>query len=172
MQQWAADAAVDEAARARSRARWLEIQAEEEATLAGTLLDLAERKSWVVASVGAHRVRGVISGVGTDFVALLSRRGQPALIPTAAMDSVATEPGETPVRGDRDAALALDVSLAGVVVPIAAERPDVLIHTRAGVSARGMLRSAGADVLQLRAGDDRPTTTWVPLGSVALIYLL
>ena len=43
LQRWVADGQVDEAARARSRRRWLEKVATEEATLGGVLLDLAER---------------------------------------------------------------------------------------------------------------------------------
>ena len=44
LHRWVADGQVDEAARARSRRRWLEKAAIEEATLGGVLLDLAERR--------------------------------------------------------------------------------------------------------------------------------
>ena len=43
LRRWAADARASDAARARSRQRWLRRQAEEESTLAGIALNLAER---------------------------------------------------------------------------------------------------------------------------------
>jgi len=42
LERWAAEARVDEAARRRSRERWLRRQAEEDATVAGVLADLLE----------------------------------------------------------------------------------------------------------------------------------
>ncbi|HWC38241.1 MAG TPA: hypothetical protein VG476_06920, partial [Acidimicrobiales bacterium] len=45
---WAGDARASDAARGRSRERWLRRQAEEEATLPGIALDLAERGEAVV----------------------------------------------------------------------------------------------------------------------------
>ncbi|NDH11437.1 MAG: hypothetical protein EBY44_06880, partial [Actinobacteria bacterium] len=61
LQRWVADGQVDEAARARSRRRWLENVATEEATLGGVLLDLAERgRPVIVRTLAGHRVTGPI----------------------------------------------------------------------------------------------------------------
>ncbi|MGB0501053.1 MAG: hypothetical protein ACPGNP_07695 [Acidimicrobiales bacterium] len=69
LQRWVADGQVDEAARARSRRRWLENAATEEATLGGVLLDLAERRRPVIVrTLAGHRVAGPIIAVGADFV--------------------------------------------------------------------------------------------------------
>ena len=43
LMRWAAEGQVDEAARARSRERWLRQQAEEATTFASVLADLADR---------------------------------------------------------------------------------------------------------------------------------
>lgn len=169
LERWAADALVDEAARQRTRQRWLRLQAEEEASTLGTLVDLAEQGRPVVLDVGDHRVRGVIVGVGADFLALRSERDQDVLVRTAAIEVVRSEPGGRPVIGDR--AVLVEVALDGVVGPLAADRPELLIRTRSGQVVRGELRSAGTDVLRLRTDGDPPSSVWVPLGTVDLVVL-
>lgn len=169
LERWAADAAVDEAARRRTRARWLQVAAEEEASLAGTFVDLGERGQTVVVEVGDHRLRGTIAGVGGDFVAVRTERGGSALIPLGVVDAVRAEPGGVDVRGDR--AATLDVTLDAVLGPIAAERPDVLVRTRTGVVVRGQLRSAGTDVVRLRVDGDPPVPTWIPIPAIAVLVV-
>ena len=74
---------VDEAARARSRRRWLENAATEEATLGGVLLDLAERRRPVIVrTLAGHRVAGPIIAVGADFVGVADSRLGDTLMPT------------------------------------------------------------------------------------------
>lgn len=171
---WAADAAVDEAARRRVRSRWLRLQAEEEATLAGTLLDLAERGQPVVFDVGDQRVRGTLSGIGADFVALRSDRDQQVLVRSTAISVVRAEPGAGDVLGDRtpaDGSPTVDVGFDAVLGPLAADRPDVLIRTVTGGSVRGRLTRAGVDVLRLLVDGDPPAATWVPTAAVAMLVL-
>lgn len=166
---WAADAMVDEAAAARVRARWLRVQAEESASLVGTLVDLGERGRPVVLDVGEHRLRGALVGIGGDFVAVQTDRGQQVLVRTTAIDVVRAEPGGAAVTGDRSTLL--DITLDAVLGPVAADRPDVLVRTVAGVAVRGQLRSAGTDVVQLRPDGDPPTPTWVATGSIAVLVI-
>lgn len=166
---WASEAAVDEAARARARDRWLRIQAEEEASFVGTLVDLAERARPVVLDIADQRVRGVVAGVGGDFVAVHTDRGQRVLVRTEAIDAVRAEPGGVAVVGDRSPTL--DVTLDAVLGPVAADRPDVLIRTRSGTAVRGELRRAGSDVVQLRVAGDPPTPVWVAVDAVAMLVL-
>src|SRR3954449_10120436 len=52
LERWAADARAREAADARVRERWLRAQAAEEASLAGVLLALAERRGTVAGGPG------------------------------------------------------------------------------------------------------------------------
>lgn len=166
---WTADARVDDAARARARQHWLRVQSEEESSVAGVLLDLAERGRPVVIDVGEHRLRTQIVGLGADFVAGRSDQGQDVLVRLAAIDAFRTEPGGGATTGDR--APALEVHFASVLAPVAAEHPEVLVRTRSGGSMRGQLRSASAELLHIRAAGTPPTPAWVPLDAVALIVL-
>lgn len=169
LERWAADALVDEAARRRTRERWLRLQAEEEASVLGALVDLAERAGPVVLDVGEQRLRGRIVGVGADFLALRSDRGQHVLVRTNAIEVVRAEPGRRRVVGDR--AVLVEVSLAAVVGPLAADRPEVLIRTRSGQAVRGELRSAGTDVVRVRTDGDPPAPVWVPLVAIDVVVL-
>ncbi len=166
---WMADASVDEAARARARARWLQVQAEESATLLGTLVGLAERGAAVVLELTGHRVRGTVSGVGVDFVAVQADAGRSVLVPTAAIAVARAEPGGDDVVGDRSPVL--DLTLGAVLRPVAADRPTVLVRTTTGAPIRGELRAAGTDVVRLRVEGDPPATVWVALAAVVSIVL-
>lgn len=169
LERWAADAAVDEAARQRARQRWLQVQAEEEASLAGTLLDLAEHGRPVGLDVGEYRLRGRIVGLGADFVAVRSERGQDLLVRMAAVEVVRGDPGEHPVTGDRTTVV--DAGLTGVLAALAADRLSVLVRTASGTVVRGELRSAGLDVVRLRVAGDPPAPAWVPTDAVAVVVL-
>lgn len=169
LERWAADARVDDAARERVRARWLRIQSEEEASLAGTLLDLAEHGRPVVFDVGDHRFRGALVGIGGDFVAVRTDRGRQVLVRTDAIDVVRSEPGGVDVRGDR--AHLVDLEFDGVLGPVAADRPDVLVRTRSGVAIKGEFRSAGTDVVRVRVDGDPPTPVWISTEAIATIVL-
>ncbi len=169
LERWAAEALVDEAARTRARQRWLRLQAEEGSSLLGALVDLAEHGRPVVLDVGDHRIRGQVVGIGTDFLALRSERDQDVLVRTAAIEVVRAEPGQRDVVGDR--AALVEVGLAAVVGPLAAERPDISVRTRSGTVVRGQLRLAGTDVLRLRVDGDPPTSSWVPLDAIDVLVL-
>lgn len=166
---WTADARVDDAARARARQHWLRVQSEEESSVAGVLLDLAERGRPVVIDVGEHRLRTDIVGLGADFVAGRSAQGQDVLVRLDGIDAFRTEPGGGATVGDR--APVLEVSFAAVLAPVAAERPEVLVRTRSGGTVRGQLRSASAELVHIRAAGDPPTPAWVPLDAVTLVVL-
>src|SRR2546426_11388042 len=57
------------AAQVRSRERWLRQQAQEEAALVGTLVDLAEQREAVtVRTTSGRRLQGTIAAVAADFV--------------------------------------------------------------------------------------------------------
>lgn len=169
LERWTAAAAVDEAARARIRARWLRIQAEEDASLAGALVDLTERGRPVMIEVRDRRVRGRVVGVGGDFVAVRSDQDQQVLLPMQAIDVIHAEPGDTDARGDRPPLY--ETTLHAVLGPVAADRPHVAVMTYGGSTVRGQLRSAGRDVLRIRLDADPPSPTWVPLHAVAMLVL-
>lgn len=169
LERWAADAGVDEAARRRARQRWLRLQAEEESTLVGTLLDLAERGRAVALDVGRERLRGRLVGIGSDFVALRSDRSQDVLVRTAAIEVVRAEPGTPAVVGDR--AVLVETGLSGALASLAAERPEVLVRTRAGTVVRGELSAAGTDVVRIRVPGEPPAPAWVALEAIDVVVL-
>ncbi len=152
-----------------ARAHWLRIQADESASLAGTLMSLAERTQPVVVDVVDQRIRGVVAAIGEDFVAMHTDTDQRLLIRTAALGVVRTEPGGTIVVGDRSPLL--EVTLAALLVPISADHPAVRVRTLAGTSIRGELAAAGTDVLRLRVDGDPPIPAWVPVDAIAVVTL-
>jgi hypothetical protein len=165
---WLAEQRADAAAASRARERWLRQAAEEEALVAGVLLDLAERAATVVVQGVASRThRGVVRAVGEDFVALRTGRTD-ALLPFDAIVAIRAEGAPT---GGGERAHALDVGFAEAVAAIAGDRPRVLVVTRDGTGLSGELRSVGRDVAALRLGDGGGTT-YVPLASMAELAIV
>src|SRR5215204_2134370 len=89
LERWAADARAREAADTRVRERWLRAQAEEEASMAGVLLALAERREVVVITTATgRRHRGAVVGVGLDFVAVEAEAGPITLVALSGLGDV------------------------------------------------------------------------------------
>jgi hypothetical protein len=171
LERWAADARVDEAARRRSRERWLRQQAEEGATLAGVLLDLAERKVPLsVHTRAGRRHHGVVLAVGADFCALRTAAGNDVLLAMAGIGIVRTQPRIEVTVGDR--AVHLEARLAEVVARMAGERERVLLVTLDGGEAvAGELRAAGQDVVTLQLDGSRSATAYVRLDAIGEVSL-
>lgn len=168
---WVAEAAVDEAAAARSRERWLRRAAGEEATFAGVLLDLAERGSTVVVTGRAgRRHRGTVGAVGHDFAALRLSGASDVLVAFAGVASVRASRRSEPAVGDRP--VAIDVGLAEALAAVADDRPRVLIVTTVDADGlAGDLLAVGRDVLTLRLeGADR-APAYVPMATLAELRL-
>jgi hypothetical protein len=180
LERWAAGARAREAADSRVRERWLRAQAEEESSLAGVLLAMAERRETVVvATVSGRRHRGVLTGVGVDFVALASAGGGVALIALTAVGDVrVAEEGVRPRPGSRSAATtgdgrgrgALGVRLGEVLAQAAGQRPRILLQAGAA-SVVGDLVAVGLDVVTVRA-DGTAGAVYVGLASVSEISFL
>ncbi len=168
LNRWVAEGAVDSAARARARQRWLERQAAEEATLSGVLVDLAERGRPVAAiTVAGHRSRGCVVAVGADFVIVREERLGDVIIPLARLALVKAAPGEDAPTGDRP--LGFEIMLADALVELAADRPTV-VAAMGGEEIRGELRSAGFDVAALAL--DSPRRELVHVAVAALDHLV
>lgn len=156
------------AADARRREHWLHLQATDEGTFGGVLLDLGEREQSLAVSTRTGRtLRGVIRTIGTDFVGLRSPGGEGALVPLGAITVIRPEPGSAPTVGDR--LVRMDASLATVLRDLAAERPWVSLHTVANDGLAGELRSVGQDLLVLRSHTGE--NTYVPLATVGDVVL-
>ncbi|MGH9263759.1 MAG: hypothetical protein ACRD1D_03620 [Acidimicrobiales bacterium] len=178
LERWAADARAREAADARVRERWLRAQAEEEASLAGVLLALAERGETVVLTTAAgRRHRGVVTGVGVDFAALRGPGGATTLVVLDRLGDARVV--EERARGRAAAAAAasgdapggaLGVRLADVLAQAAGQRPRVAVQAGAA-SVVGDLRSVGTDVVTIRT-DGEAGVVYVALASVSEVSFL
>lgn len=161
----AAETRADDAAASRRRTAWLARQAEEEATLAGVLADLADRdRAVVIHSLSGRIHRGWIRAVGRDFLALGGSNGADTLIRTDAVASVRGQQGDDVATGDRT--LIVDATLAAMLGSLGPLRPRVLVVTGAAVEpVVGELRFVGADVAALRL-DGGGAPAYVPLGAI------
>lgn len=165
---WLAEQRADAAVASRARERWLRQAADEEAMVAGVLLDLAERAATVVVQGVANRThRGTVRAVGEDFVALRTGRND-VLVPFDAVVAIRAE-GQPVGGGER--AHALDIAFAEAVAATAGDRPRVLVVARDGSGLAGELRSVGRDVLTLRLAD-ATDVVYVPLASVAELAIV
>jgi hypothetical protein len=165
------DERSDRAARARSREHWLRRQANEEATLAGVLVDLAERGDRVaVATVAGRRHRGWLHSVGADFCTLLGDDAQQVVVRHGALASVRPEPGQPFAGGDRQ--VVGGRTLADHLATLADHRPRVLVTTIApDESIGGVLVSVGRDVLVVALDGHARGLAYVPVASVAEVSL-
>jgi len=171
LERWVADARVDEAALQRSRARWLRDVADQEATLAGTLLDLGERRAVVTVRTAGGRVhRGAVEAVGVDFIGLRLDRGATLLLAVRSLASIRTTAAEPATSGER--AVRTDLRLGDLLRELAADREDVLVVTvDGGEAVVGQLRAVGEDVVTLRVGGDPPWTAYLALAAIGEVTL-
>ncbi len=172
-----AAARVDEATSSRATERALIGLAGEEATLVGTLLDLAERRAPVVARLRTGRsVRGIVVAVGEDWALLRENSGRVVLVCTAHLGSVRPAPGTTPSTAVGGARPPLVTARFGAVLArLAEERREVRVMIDGETEPlAGELTSVGQDVVVVRSGPPgQPVVpVWIPLvaiGAVALI---
>lgn len=149
---WLADATADESVAKRRRERWLRTQADEEASLRGVLVDLAERDTPVVVTTrGGRTHRGRATVVGDDVLVMERDGVAVTLLALGSVASVRPAPGHGPVAGDRRGRS--DVALAEVLRLLVGERPRVVVVAGAE-SVAGELARVGGDVLTVRLEGD------------------
>jgi len=163
LQRWAAESRTEDAADSRVRQHWARQQAEDEATLLSVLAGLAERGVPVAVHTG-ETVRGVVAGLGVDYVAL-SSGSQLTLVATRAVRWVRPDAPSPPASfADRVPAVG---RLLGLLAGLAAERADVRV-VAGGEPLAGELVAAGEDVLTLQpAGGHAGQVIYVPVASVS-----
>lgn len=180
LERWVSDARARLAADSRVRERWLRAQADDEASLTGALLALAEwGDAVVVTTVAGRRHRGVLTGVGIDFVALAAGGQTLTLVALHALGQVrAGAPG----RGARsNAGPARSIAATPEGTDLGARMLDVLAQAagqrpRLAVSAGaepvvGELRAVGADVLVMQP-DGAAGLAYVRVASVSEVSFL
>ncbi|MHB8669362.1 MAG: hypothetical protein ACYDAD_02190 [Acidimicrobiales bacterium] len=174
---WAAEARARHAANARSRERWLRQEAEEEATFASALADLAERRESVTIVLVHGRSRtGRILGVGQDFLVLrVGETHGPARTVLCALGAVGLlrrdasgehHPSRWAPAPAGERARPPRPRLVSVLSEAVAERCDIEVGVIGGEVVSGELRAVGTDVLTVLA-----TSPEAPTGAIALIRL-
>ena len=168
LRRWAADEEAAGVARSRSRARWLRQQAAESATLAGVLLDLAERRAVVTIETSGRAHTGRLATVSTGICVLeeiADEHHQLALIGLPAI-TMLVPPVET--LGDRVPDLQLD--MAGALAGLAGDRPTITLELRGGKRVTGVLEIVGVDLITLRL-DGGGTVGQLAINAVAACLL-
>jgi hypothetical protein len=166
---WAAAARVDEAARARARQRWLRSAAEEGATLAGLLADLAAGTTPVRIGTRAGRtLQGRVVALGRDFCAVAGRATQ-TLAPLRTLATVRVA-GRAHAAGGHEQVPA-SLLLADVLHGIAEERCPVAIDVHGGERVVGELRWVGAEVLAVRTDHEEAEVVLVGLDAIDAVDL-
>lgn len=171
---------MDEAALRRARERWLQEVAEQEATLAGVLADLAERGGpLTLHGRGGRRHHGTLRMLGLDFVVVGLPSGTDVLLAIDSVTSVRTAPAvelavgdeHGPIRRDAERDLAIGLRVHDVLVELAADRERVVLVTTDGETLTGQLRSVGQDVAVLRTDAEPRATAYVALTALAEVVL-
>ena len=176
LDRWVAEARVDDAALRRARERWLLEVAEQEATLAGVLADLAERRGpLTLHGRGGRRHHGVLRVLGVDFVVVGLPSGTDVLMTIDSLTSVRTAPAVELARGDEQASSADSVAtglrLHDVLTELAVDRERVVVVTTDGETLTGQLRSVGHDVAVVRADAEPRATAYVALAAITEIVI-
>ena len=171
---WTADTRADDAARSRTRERWLRQQASEDARFTGVALDLSERGVAVaVATTSARTLHGHIVAVARDFLTLRHDRGSSTFLALGAVATIRPEAGHRAGDAASNRTSAVDTALADVVSALAAERQRVRVVVEGGGEAlAGELRSASNDVVTLRLDGEPPATVYLQLALVRELTLL
>ena len=161
------EAAAAEAAGERARTRWMRQQAAEEATLAGTLLELADSGTELaLRSRSGRTYRGRVGVIGDDFVEIGD-----TWVRLAAVVSLRHGAGATVERGSH--AGTHRTRFGEALATLAPERPSVVVVPVTGEPMRGTLVAVGVDVLTLTLdADGRAAPCVVALDAVAELTVL
>lgn len=171
---WTARTRTDDAARSRTRERWLRRQAQEDARFAGVVLDLAEARAPVaVRTTSGRTLHGRMEAVARDFCVLRHDTGGATLLAFNAIATVRPQSGYRAGDAASERAAPVDAALPDVLARLAGERPRVRVVVDGGGEAlAGELRSVGADVATMRLDGEPGGTVYVPLASVREVTLL
>lgn len=161
-----------EQAMGRARARAFDRMAEEGAQLAGTLIDLAERRSPVaLRTEGGRTHHGVITTVGADHLRLRADSGSEPLVRLSAVVAVRVRPGEGQPAATGDRAPADDQRLLEALGRLVDERQRVTLVVRGGEVLAGRLRSVGQDVVSIDLDGEGGLGCYVPGPAITEVWL-
>lgn len=159
-----------ERADGRQLERRLRGQAEEDATLAGTLVDLLERASLVtLRTLDGRAVSGRLAALGPDWVSVADGAGE-TYVALRALATVRPAPGERHgiASGDR---LRSGRSFQHELGWLAEGRPRVRVVS-GGEVVTGELLAAGVDVVSVRVDGDPKGLCYLSASSISLATVL
>ncbi len=136
-------------AAARSSERWLRQQRAESATLAGTLVDLAEDGAEVTLAVGPRRLAGRLVGVGVDLCVLEGRDGSSSLVALERLSAL-WPAGQRGAPGGGERVPELPLRFVDALAALAGEMVPVRLWLSGGEILAGDLVAAGVDVVTVR----------------------
>lgn len=153
--------------RQRERERQLKQQAQEQASLLGTLLDLAEQQETVsIRTESGNTHCGVVQAVGRDFIAMTRRSDVNVYCALGAIVTVRPQANEHgPASGDRESSL--DLLFIEFLATAAEEQPWVTITSSGSEQVSGRLSAVGVDVVTIELEGDRPSVCYVSSAAVA-----
>ena len=165
---WASAARVDDAVAGRRRETWFLRRMEEEAELAGVVLDLLEAAADVTVRSAAGRVHnGRFIAVGADFTALSAPAGGTTLVALHAISSIRTRARRRVAAAARRPEAVLTSTFGQVLAGLAAESRRVRWSSVADPeSGRGELLAVGTDVVTFVLDGDGGAVH-VPLATLA-----
>jgi hypothetical protein len=172
---WAADDRARAAAAARTSERWLRQQDAEAATVAGTLVDLAEAGSEVTLIVGSRRLAGRLVGVASELCVIEARSGVASVVATTHLTAVVPAAGtgrghrDGPATGGRGAAMT--TTLVDALAGFTAEGAPVRLWLAGGETLTGELIATGVDVvtLRLQTGTGTRARAYAPVRAIEAI---
>jgi hypothetical protein len=170
---WAAEARVGEAAASRSREGWLRQAASEDASLVGTLVDLAERGTPVVVTMrSGRRLRAAIWRVGADCVAVQHDDRRVSWLALNAVAAIGAEPGGQAVpTGTRR--VESEVTLADVLGDLVADQATVAVFLSDMTDPlRGRLVGGGRDIVRLTRSGESPDEVVIAVQVVSEVVLV
>lgn len=165
------EARADERRSARGTERSLRRQVEEDARLAGTLLDLVEQATpLTVRTVAGRTHHGVAVGVGGDFVALSCSKGTSALVRLDAITTVLPHPLERHTAAGGHRSSPLEILLLEVLG--AADRLRMSLVLRGGEVVTGEVGAVGVDVVSVVLDGDRRSPCYISAASICEALVL
>ena len=167
------EARAADAGSARGRERSLRRQAEEDASMTGALVDLAESRSAVTLRTMNGSVRhGVVVAVGADFCLLRAEPQTDLYVHVSAISTVRPHPGERhpAASGDREPPSGL--RLLDLLATMLDERPTVTVGTLDGELVTGELRAVGRDIVTVALGADHQALCYLSASSMCDVAVL
>lgn len=158
---------------ARTRERWLRQEAEDGATFAGVLADLADLGATLtVRGRSGAAYAGRVAAVATDGFILALADGSRALLAHTAVVEIRPDPAHRLGAAAGDRAAPATLTIEELLRSEAAHRPRVRVASVGGPPLSGRLRAVGIDVVTVALDGDTRSVCYLPSSSLSEVVLL